>query len=212
MVRQILFIKVTYLQCGQIWLSTLHRGWERYHTLLSGPEGYFSILRTRMRNIIRTSHDARRRSSATGADFSQGSPINARRPSGPSPFVLPRRASSSVFELSSRRDSGASSESLPKINENDGHGASYGAKACSVQAKASQPGQFMRHRSLGIIKFESDSKEDKSMLGKRTRKKDDSLKIKKRRIAAMLTIIITFLLFVVLLTMYVKKLIKEYFR
>ena len=70
----------------------------------------------------------------------------------------------------------------------------------------------MRHRSLGIIKFESENREDKSILGKRTRRKDDSLKIKKRKIAAMLTIIITFLLFVVLLTMYVKKLIKDYFR
>ena len=158
-----------------------------------------------MRNIIRTSHDARRRSSAAGADFSQGSPINARRPSGPSPFVLPRRASSSVFELSSRRNSGINSESLPKINENDSHGANYSTKSCSGQHKTSQPGQFMRHRSLGIIKFESDNREDKSILGKRTRRKDDSLKIKKRKIAAMLTIIITFLLFVVLLTIYVKK-------
>ena len=138
--------------------------------------------------------------------------LNARRPSGPPAFVVPRRASSSVLELSSRRDSGPNSESLPKINEYDAHSINYSTKGFPGKpSKPSQPGQFMRHRSLGIIKFEPDNKEDKSLFGKRSKKLDSSLRIKKRKIAAMLTIIVTFLLFVLLLTIYAKKLIKEYF-
>lgn len=175
--------------------------------------GYTQVLV--MRNIIRTSHDARRRSSGVSGSEPplQGSPANSRRPSGPPHgFVLPRRASSSVFELSTRRDSGG--ESLPRINENDSGGQSQGiGRKDSVQVgKAVKSSQlFTRHQSLGVIKFES-SPEDKLLLNRRNKKPDTSLRIKKRKIAATLTIIVTFLLFVVLLTIYIKKFVKEFFK
>ena len=165
-----------------------------------------------MRNIIRTSHDARRRSSGlSGSDSPQGSPLNIRRPYGSAAFILPRRASSSLFELSSRRNSGPNSESLPKIKEHGVHSVNHSTTDCSVQTEASPLGHFMRQRSLEVIKFTS-SREEKSLFSKRHRKQDFSQRIKKRRIVAMLTIIVTFLLFVVFLTIYVKKLIKDYYK